>query len=70
MVLVEAKESWMPKTTMDNIVLLRESLPKYYPSAEEKERILMNLDKVIKHLNERYLELKEKIRRLNYKSLI
>lgn len=59
MVLVEAKESWMPKTTMDNITLLRESLPKYYPS-EEKERILMNLDKVIKHLNERYLELKGK----------
>ena len=59
MVSLEAKESWMPKTTMDNITLLRESLPKYYPT-EQKEMILMNLDKVIKHLNERYLELKGK----------
>lgn len=50
----------MPKTTMDNITLLRESLPKYYSSAEEKERILVNLDRVIKHLVERYLELKGK----------
>ena len=57
MVLLEAKESWMPKTTMDNITLLRESLPKYYPP-EEKEKILLNLDKVLKYLNERYLELK------------
>jgi hypothetical protein len=29
-VLSEAKESWMAETTMDNIKLLRESLPNYY----------------------------------------
>lgn len=51
-VLMTANESWMPKTTMDNLILLRDRLSK-------QQTIHSNINEIIKELRSRVVELEE-----------
>ena len=58
---MSANESWMPKTTMDNLILLRDRLSK-------RETVPSVLNEIIEELRKRKADLKVRTR-LNLKNM-